>query len=98
MSAAATIRALLAGLKSRDSADWRRKAARIGWVKETVKALRAAQRQMDERCMEAAERLSEEEFERLCDQEQAKVDAIRAELDAVIEHDRWPRELYFGRI
>ena len=44
------------------------------------------------------ERLDEEEFERLFDEEEAKVEAIRAQLDAVIERDEWPRELYFGEI
>jgi hypothetical protein len=60
--------------------------------------LSEAQRARDERCGEAVDRLSEEEFERLCDEEQAKVDAIRAQLDAVIDEDRWPRDLYFGGI
>jgi|tagenome__1003787_1003787.scaffolds.fasta_scaffold19516200_1 hypothetical protein len=89
-----TIRALLAA--ARQPAD--RKAARGAWVRETVAALRQAQREMDARCDEAAERLSEEEFERLYDEEEAKVDAFRAPLQAAAERDVWPRELYFGGI
>jgi hypothetical protein len=78
--------------------EWKRIKARCAWVKEKIAALAAAQRARDERCGEAVDRLSEEEFERLCDEEQAKVDAIRAQLDAVIDEDRWPRDLYFGGI
>src|SRR5690242_3179061 len=58
-----------------------RKAARVAWVKETVDKWREAMRQMDERCIEAVDHLSEEAFERLFEAEQAKVDAIRAPLD-----------------
>jgi hypothetical protein len=52
-------------------------------------------REMDDKCMEAVDRLTEEEFNRLCDEEQAKVDALRALLEDVIERDRWPREMHF---
>jgi hypothetical protein len=45
---------------------------------------------------EAVDRLSEEAFERLFQAEEAKVDAIRAQIDAVIERDLWPPELYWG--
>ena len=72
------------------------KAARGTWVRETGAALRAAQRAMDDRCDEAAGRLSEAAFERLCDAEQAKVDAFLAPLRAAADHDKWPRHLYFG--
>jgi hypothetical protein len=86
-----TILALIAA--AREPAD--RKAARAAWVKATAAAWRAAQRQMDERCDEAVTRLSEVEFERLCDEEEAKVDAFRAPLKAVAERDVWPREMHF---
>ena len=107
-----TIRALLAGA-ARDpwnelSGPWseadytlrtlERAAARIAWSEATVDALRQAMRAMDERCTAAVKRLSAEEFERLCDEEQAKVNAIRALLDDVIERDKWPRELHWPRI
>ncbi len=78
--------------------EWRRVAARIAWAREIMAAWAEAQRQMDDRCRAAVDRLSDEEFEKLCDEEQAKVDAIRARIDAVIERDQWPRELYFSGI
>jgi hypothetical protein len=81
-----------------DASEWKRIAARLAWVRETCAAWREAQREMDERCDEAVGRIDTEAFERLCDAEQAKVDAIRAQLQAVIDHDRWPRELYFGSL
>jgi hypothetical protein len=67
-----TIQALLAAA----SQPAERRAARIAWAKKTAVAWRDAQREMDDRCSEAVERLDEEAFERLCDAEQAKVDAI----------------------
>src|SRR3954447_20373731 len=98
MSAEDTIKILQgrAGKGELDPQEWKRVAARTAWVRETMAKLRNAQRAMDDRCDEAVERLSEEAFERLCDAEQAKVDAIRAQIDAVIERDLWPRHLYFG--
>ena len=74
------------------------RAKRQAWVRETAAAWRQAQREMDDRCMDAVERLSEEEFDRLFEEEQAKVDAIREPLQAVVDEDKWPRELYFGGI
>jgi hypothetical protein len=103
MSAEDSIRALLAGLETSDPADWRRKSARIAWVKDTVAALRAAQQKVDEawdRMLEALpDHLGEEELDALNlpdPPEQAEVDALHAQIRAVIDHDRWPRELYFG--
>ena len=98
MTASATIHMLQLGIECADAAEWRRTAARVAWIKESIAALREAQRRMDERCLEACDRLSEEEFERLFDEEQAKVDAIRAPMDEVIERGVWPRHLYFGGI
>ena len=94
MSIDDTIRALLAA--ARQSAD--RKQARGDWVRKTAAAWREAQRQMNQRCGEAVEHLSEEEFERLCDQEEAKVDAFRKPLKDAAERDVWPRALYFGDV
>ena len=73
-----------------------RRAARVAWVHATTAAWREAQRAMDQRCCEAVDRISEEAFEALFREEQAKVDAIRAPLIAVAERDVWPRHLYFG--
>ena len=53
---------------------------------------------MDDRLTAIVNRVSEEEFDRLCDEEQAKVDAIRAQLEEVVESGRWPRHLYWGGI
>ena len=86
------VRALIAAAS--EIAD--RRAARVEWVRATMAACREAQRAMDERCREAVFQLSEEAFEALCDEEQAKIDAILAPLIAVKERDLWPRELYWS--
>ncbi len=70
--------------------------ARAAWVRATCAALRQAQRNMDAAATPPSGRLSERSVRALCAAEQAKVDAIRAPIDAVIERDVWPRELYFG--
>jgi hypothetical protein len=75
-----------------------RKEQRIAWVHETTAALRDAQKEMDDLCMEALDLLDEEEFEALAEMEQEKIDAIMARINAVIEEDKWPRELYWGGI
>ena len=74
------------------------RSARQAWAEATVAAMFAAQRQMDERCGAAVDRLDEEAFERLFEEEQAKVDVFREPLMAAAERDMWPRELYFGGI
>jgi hypothetical protein len=71
---------------------------RGAWVRETAAAARAAQREMDERCMDAVDKLSEEEFERLCEEEDAKVEAFRGPLKDAAERDVWPRPLYVSGI
>jgi dissimilatory sulfite reductase (desulfoviridin) alpha/beta subunit len=92
---------LLSGGKHREllgPAEWKRVKARVAWVRETVAKWAEAMRRRDDRCGAAVDRLSEEAFERLCDEEEAKVEAIHAQLRAVIERDEWPRELYWGEI
>lgn len=103
MSAEHTIRALLAGLETADPAEWRRKSARIAWVKETMAALRAARQKItdawDRIVAELPEDLSEEELEALPEPpEQAEHDALHAQIRAVIDRDEWPQELHFGGI
>jgi hypothetical protein len=71
---------------------------RGAWVKETAVRWREAQRAMDERLDAIVEQVSEEEFERLFDEEEAKVDAFRKPLRDAAERDVWPRDLYFGGI
>ena len=70
--------------------------ARVAWVRSAIAALEEAQRQMDERCGAAVDRVSEEEFNRICDEEQAKVCAILDQFAAVRERDEWPPEAFFG--
>jgi hypothetical protein len=65
-------------------------------VRGAIAALEQAQRQMDERCGAAVGRVSEEEFNRICDEEQAKVCAILDQFAAVRERNEWPPEIYFG--
>lgn len=100
MNSKRTIRALLAGTAqcTEDEGEMERMLARAAWAKQAAATWREAQRAMDERCTEAVDRLDEEEFERLFQAEQAKVDAVRAPMQAVIDHDRWPRHLHFKAI
>ena len=69
--------------------------ASAAFYREVMGALRQAQREMDDRCDAAVAELDEDAFNRLFEAEQAKVDAIRAQIDDVIEHDKWPKHLYF---
>jgi hypothetical protein len=86
------IRALIAATSETAN----RREARAAWAREAVAAWREAQREMDARLDAAVARLSEEDFERLCDEEGARVEALRAPLMAVKERDVWPRELYWS--
>ena len=89
------VQMLLCGERALGPAEGRQTRARVMWVKETVDKWREAMRQMDENCTAAVEHLDEEAFNHLFDEEQAKVDAIRAQIDDVIERDQWPKELYW---
>lgn len=84
------------GQEPLDAEEWKRAKARLAWVRGAIAALKEAQRHMDERCMAAVDRVPEAEFNRIFEEEQAKVSAILDELNAVKDHDRWPPELYFG--
>ena len=79
-----------------DPEQWRRLAARIAWAWDAADRCHAAQRALELRCFTAAQRLDEAAFNRLFDKEQAKIDALHAQLMAVIERDLWPRELYWS--
>jgi TorA maturation chaperone TorD len=94
MTAERTIRVLLADCGRQAE----RREARAAWARKTAAAWHEMMQQMDDRCTKAVERLSEEEFDRLFEAEQAKVDAIYAQLRAVIDKDRWPKELYWGGV
>ena len=65
--------------------------------------LRAAHKRADDAWMAAVRDLpdddEDEELEAIPEPpEQAELDALRAVVDAVIEEDKWPRELYFGDV
>ena len=101
-----TIRTLLAAAERTADEQERaaaRTAARVAWVHETIAALIAAQRKADEawdRIFSALpEDLDNEEAEAVPPPpEQAVVDAIWAEIEAVRDQDRWPRELHFKNV
>ena len=105
MSHDITVRMLLTSRREEplSAEEWRRVKARCAWVKETVAALREAHRRVDEawdRMLDALpDDISDEELEALHlpdPPEQAQVDAIRAQLDAVIERDEWPKHLHWS--
>ena len=79
-----------------------RSEARQAWTVRTIAALKSAQKRADEAWMRHLDRLEadgvdEEEWDALPPPpEQAAVDAIWAELNAVRERDLWPRELYWS--
>jgi hypothetical protein len=75
-----------------------RRDQRAAWVWETGEACLKAMQDMDDRLTAVVDRVSSEEFDRLYDEEQAKVDAIRLPLKDAAERDLWPRELYWGGI
>jgi hypothetical protein len=78
-------------------------AARVAWVKEVMARLRAAQKRADDAWMRAVcalpEDHSDEELNAIPEPpEQAELDAIRAQVDAVVEEDKWPAHLYWGDV
>lgn len=94
-----TLRALLAEVETTDP----RKAARLAWLRETAAAWREANRKVCaawDRVLDGLpDDLGDEELEALNlpdPPEQREVDALHAQLKAVIDHDRWPRHLYWG--
>jgi hypothetical protein len=99
----ATIRALLADAE--DAAHEQllhtaRITLRKAWAKQRVADFFAAQKRVGEawsRIFDALpDDLDEDELEAIPEPpEQAEADAIWAEIEAVREHDRWPRELYW---
>ncbi|MGE0290578.1 MAG: hypothetical protein AB7I42_29870 [Bradyrhizobium sp.] len=82
-----------------------RRAARAAWLKERIAALKAAQRRVFDawdRIFDALpDNIDEEELEAMDipdPPEQAELAAIHAEVDAVRDHDKWPRKLHWGDI
>ncbi|HWC56535.1 MAG TPA: hypothetical protein VG434_06160 [Sphingomicrobium sp.] len=101
MSFELTIRMLKSGAQRVDPEEWLRKDARAAWTKKTVARLREAQ----ERCDAAWDRLMKALPEDATDEqvdavqpppEQAEVDALHALIDDVVQHDRWPKHLYWS--
>lgn len=98
-----TIHALLTGgaqAAEEEAHATARKAARVAWVEETMAALKATQDKVTQawdRIFDALpEDLDEEEIEAIPEPpEQAELDALHAQIDAVCKHDKWPRELHF---
>ena len=83
---------------------------RLG-ARGAIAALEQAQRHMDvlaqsvrgtdeqgTRCSAAVDRVSEKEFNRIFDEEQAKVSAILDQFAAIRQRDEWPPEIYFGGV
>lgn len=80
-----------------------RRAARQAWAKQIVAALEAAQKEADAAWMQTVadqpEDMDDEEADQLPPPpEQARLDAIRVQIDAVLKHDRWPRKLYWSGV
>ncbi len=104
MNPEGTIRALLA--KAEQAAGEQegaqaRVAARVAWVREAIAALKAAQKRVDEawdRIFDALpEDLDDDELEAIpSPSEQAELDSILAEIEAVRDHDKWPKHLYWS--
>jgi hypothetical protein len=76
-----------------------RAGARAAWAKARIEALRDAQKRCDAAWMKlVAEHPGDDDDDMPPPPEQAEVDRILAELDAVRHHDRWPRHLHWGDV
>lgn len=75
----------------------RRTRMRAAWVKSQMAALRAATERCDAAWMKLVEEHPDEE-ELDEPPEQAELDHILGEIRDVLDHDRWPRHLYWGGI
>lgn len=78
-----------------------RLAARLAWIKQAIDAFVAAQERVGEAWSRILDELpddvDDEALEQLPDPpEQAEADALWAEIEAVRDHDRWPRHLYWS--
>lgn len=106
MSRKQTIRALLAGTAAPPEDDDRqdeRVLARMAWVGKTTTAHRRVQKKVCDAWARIFEQypddLDEEELNAIPEPpEQAELNAIEAQISDVLQHDRWPKELYWGGI
>lgn len=105
MSNEETIRALLAAagnVAGEEAQAEARIEARIAWAKQRIADLKAAQQRVFDawdRILDALpDDLDDEALEAMDIRdppEQAELDAIWAEIQAVREHDRWPKHLHW---
>jgi hypothetical protein len=103
MPRTATIRSLLAaaqGAAAEQEQAAARIAARRAWAKQAVADFMAAQERVQEAWERIFDALPDDIDDDLVDQlpdppEQAEADALWAEIEAVREHDRWPRHLHW---
>ena len=76
-----------------------RRAARGAFVKQRMAALREAQASADAawgRLIDSLDDMDEEEADAVPPPpEQAAADALLAEIRAICDHDKWPREMYW---
>ena len=101
-----TIRALLAAAGQAADEQERaaaRIAARVAWVHETMDALIAAHKKVDDAWSRIFDALPEDMDDDEVDQippppEQAELDAILGEIEAVRDHDKWPRHLHWKEV
>ena len=80
-----------------------RVAARVAWVHDAIERLKVAQQRVfdawDRIFDQLPEDLDDDELEAMDipdPPEQAELDAIHAEIDAVRERDLWPKHLYWS--
>lgn len=99
------VAALLNGTAAGDAEGESRRAeartwARMAWARQRCAALRRAQRKADAAWMTLVARYDDAEEAEMPEleppPEQAEVDAIWAELQAVIVQDRWPAHLHWS--
>lgn len=78
---------------------WRRRIARLDWCKAQSDKLHAAQEAADaawDRLLAPYDGMDMDDIPNIPDPpEQAEVDQIWAEMQQVIDHDRWPRHLHW---
>jgi hypothetical protein len=78
-----------------------RKAMRWLWLRETTLDWQDAFRRCDAAWCELVKDIPEDEIDDVevgPPPEQAEVDALWGQLNAVIQKDQWPREMHFGGI
>ena len=101
-----TLAALLAGAREAAEEEARieaRQAARAARARQTMAVLKIAQVEAEAAWRRLIDRLPEDMDEEEWDAvppppEQAVLDFLLAEIRAICEHDKWPREMYFKNV